>query len=188
MQRYCDPGFGERGIEGKLVAIRHARENKIPFFGICLGMQCAVVEYAQNVLGWKDAASTEVNPSSPFPVIDFMEDQKNQHIKGGTMRLGSYKCKLTKGSLAFKIYGKTEINERHRHRYEFNNTYLRDFQDNGLITSGINPDSNLVEIIEIKDHPFFIGVQFHPELKSTVENPQPVFTHFVKAALTYHQK
>jgi CTP synthase len=182
------PGFGERGIEGKLVAIRHARENKIPFFGICLGMQCAVVEYAQNVLGWKDAASTEVNPSSPFPVIDFMEDQKNQHIKGGTMRLGSYKCKLTKGSLAFKIYGKTEINERHRHRYEFNNTYLKDFQDNGLITSGINPDSNLVEIIEIKDHPFFIGVQFHPELKSTVENPQPVFTHFVKAALTYHQK
>ena len=177
------PGFGERGIEGKLHAIKYARENHIPFFGICLGMQCAVVEYANNVIGWKDAASTEVTNQTKHPVIDLMEDQKSTHIKGGTMRLGSYKCKLTKGSLAYKIYGKAEIQERHRHRYEFNNAFLEDFHKHGLITSGVNPESNLVEIIELKDHPFFIGVQFHPELKSTVENPHPIFTHFVKAAL-----
>ena len=181
------PGFGERGIEGKLHAIRYAREHKIPFFGICLGMQCAVVEYANNVLGLKDAASTEVNAKTKHPVIDLMDDQKSLHIKGGTMRLGAYKCKIQKGSLAHKIYGKTEISERHRHRYEFNNKYLKEMQDAGLITSGINPESGLVEIIEIKEHPFFIGVQFHPELKSTVENPHPIFTHFVKAALQQGQ-
>ncbi|MBK7523059.1 MAG: CTP synthase [Saprospiraceae bacterium] len=182
------PGFGERGIEGKLQAIQYVRENKIPFFGICLGMQCAVVEYANNVMGMKGAASTEVNIKTKYPVIDLMEDQKSQKIKGGTMRLGSYKCRITKGSLASKIYGKTEITERHRHRYEFNNQYLKNFQDKGLVTSGINPESGLVEIVEIKDHPFFIGVQFHPELKSTVESPQPIFTHFIKAALLFSQK
>lgn len=181
------PGFGERGIEGKLHAIRYAREHKIPFFGICLGMQCAVVEYANNVLGLKDAASTEVNAKTKHPVIDLMEDQKSLHIKGGTMRLGAYKCKIQKGSLANKIYGKTEISERHRHRYEFNNQYLDAMQEAGLVTSGINPESGLVEIIELKDHPFFIGVQFHPELKSTVENPHPIFVHFVKAALQQGQ-
>ena len=167
---------------------QYVRENKIPFFGICLGMQCAVVEYANNVMGMKGAASTEVNIKTKYPVIDLMEDQKSQKIKGGTMRLGSYKCRITKGSLASKIYGKTEITERHRHRYEFNNQYLKNFQDKGLVTSGINPESGLVEIVEIKDHPFFIGVQFHPELKSTVESPQPIFTHFIKAALLFSQK
>ncbi|MFZ1705823.1 MAG: CTP synthase [Saprospiraceae bacterium] len=177
------PGFGERGIEGKLHAIKYARENKIPFFGICLGMQCAVVEFARNVLHLLEAASTEVDTKTKHPVIDLMEDQKALQIKGGTMRLGLYTCKIQKGSLAHKIYGKTDIKERHRHRFEFNNNYLEKMQNAGLITSGINPESGLVEIVEIKDHPFFIGVQFHPELKSTVENPQPIFTHFIKAAL-----
>ena len=177
------PGFGERGIEGKIRAIQYVRENKVPFFGICLGMQCAVVEYARNVLKLKKAASTEVNPNTPDPVIDLMDDQKSIKTKGGTMRLGAYKCKLYRGSNANKAYGRIDIMERHRHRFEFNNKYRERFSNSGMICSGINPDTDLVEIIEIKDHPFFVGVQFHPELKSTVERPHPLFVAFVKATL-----
>jgi CTP synthase len=179
------PGFGERGILGKIEAIRMIRESKIPFFGICLGMQCAVVEYAQNVLKIKDAQSTEVNPDTKNPVIHLMPEQLAITNKGGTMRLGAYKCRITKGTLAYKIYGKSLIEERHRHRYEFNNTYLEQLDHLGLKATGLNPDTGLVEIVELENHPFFIGVQFHPELKSTVESPHPLFTHFVKAALDY---
>ncbi len=179
------PGFGERGIEGKIAAIRYVRENGIPFFGICLGMQCAVVEYARNVLGLEGAASTEWNPKTPHPVIDMMEDQKKVTMKGGTMRLGSYPCELKKGSKAAHVYGKTKISERHRHRFEFNSQYAEAFEKAGMIPTGINPDTGLVEIMELKDHPWFVGVQFHPELKSTVMNPQPLFVHFVKAAMEY---
>ncbi len=182
------PGFGERGIEGKIEAVRYARENKIPFFGICLGMQMAVIEYARNVLGLKDAMSSEVRPNTPVPVIDLMEDQKSLTAKGGTMRLGAYRCKIEEGSLAHKIYGKTEISERHRHRYEVNDNYVKALVDAGLRTSGKNPETGLVEIVELPDHPFFIGVQFHPELKSTPENPQPIFVAFVKAALDYKNR
>ncbi len=184
------PGFGERGIEGKIKAIRYVREQGIPFFGICLGMQCAVVEYARHVLGWTDASSTEVNPDTPHPVIDLMPEQKKITRKGGTMRLGAYECRLEKGSLAWKAYRKEIISERHRHRYEFNNEYLEDFHKAGLVTSGINPDSNLVEIIELpeKVHPWFVGVQFHPELKSTVEAPHPLFVHFVRAAMKQRER
>jgi CTP synthase len=177
------PGFGERGIEGKINAVKYARENKVPFFGICLGMQCAVIEYARNVLGLADAHSSEMNPETSHPVIDLMEEQKNVTNKGGTMRLGAYACKLEKGSTAHQIYGKLNIQERHRHRYEFNNAYLEQFKTAGMIPTGMNPESNLVEIVEIKDHPFFIGVQFHPEYKSNVANPAPLFVHFVKAVL-----
>ena len=176
------PGFGERGIQGKINAVKYARENKIPFLGICLGMQCAVIEYARNVMGLTEAHSFEMNPDSPDPVINLMLEQKEVSEKGGTMRLGSYPCKIEKGTLAYKIYGKSAIQERHRHRYEFNNDYLERFHKAGLITSGINPDSNLVEIVEIENHPFFVGVQFHPEYKSTVESPAPLFVQFVKAA------
>ena len=176
------PGFGERGIQGKINAVKYARENKIPFLGICLGMQCAVIEYARNVMGLTEAHSFEMNPVSPDPVINLMLEQKDISEKGGTMRLGSYPCKIEKGTLAYKIYGKTSIQERHRHRYEFNNEYLDQVHKAGLITSGINPDSNLVEIVEIENHPFFVGVQFHPEYKSTVESPSPLFVQFVKAA------
>ncbi len=179
------PGFGERGLEGKIMAVRYARENKIPFFGICLGMQCAVVEYARNVLGLEGAASRETNPNTPHPVIDLMESQKNVTQKGGTMRLGAYPCDLRKGSKALSVYGKNKITERHRHRYEFNNTYLEQFEAAGMIPSGINPETKLVEIVEIKDHPWFIGTQFHPELKSTVLTPHPLFVKFVKAAIDY---
>jgi CTP synthase len=178
------PGFGERGILGKLRAIKYIRENKIPFFGICLGLQCAVVEFSQNVAKLNDAWSAEYKQSAESKVIDLMEEQKSITEKGGTMRLGSYGCKLEKGSLAHKIYGTTEITERHRHRYEVNNLFLKELRKNGLVTSGINSKFDLVEIIELKDHPFFIGVQFHPELKSTVENPHPLFIHFIKAAIT----
>ena len=177
------PGFGERGITGKLEAIRYLRENKIPFFGICLGMQCAVVEFCKNVLGIKNANSTEVDPKTKDPVIDLMPEQKKITLKGGTMRLGAYACKISKNSLSFKAYGKTDISERHRHRYEFNNGYLDKIENAGLIATGKNPDSGLVEIVELKDHPFFVGVQYHPELKSTVENPHPLFVSFIKAAL-----
>ncbi|MDH5366157.1 MAG: CTP synthase [Cyclobacteriaceae bacterium] len=177
------PGFGERGIEGKIEAVRFVRENKIPFLGICLGMQCAVVEFARNVLNIKDAASTEIVAKTKNPIIDLMEDQKKITDMGGTMRLGSYPCRITKGSKAFQIYGKQNIEERHRHRYEFNNKYLEQIEKAGMIASGINPDSNLVEIIEIKDHPWFVASQYHPELKSTVINPHPLFVKFVKAAL-----
>ena len=177
------PGFGDRGIEGKITAIRFVRENNIPFLGICLGMQCAVIEFARNVLGWKDAHSTEMNPNTKHPVIDFMESQKKITAKGGTMRLGEYSCQLEKGSKAYQVYGKSRIGERHRHRYEFNNKFLKDFTEAGLIPSGTNPDNGLVEIVEAKNHPWFVGVQFHPEYKSTVENPHPLFVRFVKAAM-----
>jgi CTP synthase len=176
------PGFGERGIDGKIDAIQYVRENKIPFFGICLGMQCAAVEFAKNVLKLKDASSTEVNANTQNPIIHLMPEQLKQVNKGGTMRLGSYKCKVTKGTLASKIYGKAIIDERHRHRYEFNSDYIEQFDAKGMKLTGVNPDTNLVEILELEGHPFFIGVQFHPELKSTVENPHPLFVHFVKAA------
>jgi CTP synthase len=176
------PGFGHRGVEGKIIAVRYARENKLPFFGICLGMQMAAIEFARNVLGLKDAHSTEMNPNTPEPVIDLMEEQKQVTAKGGTMRLGAYPCTLREGSLAWQIYGQGEISERHRHRWEFNNAYLKAFEEAGMVPSGVNPESKLVEIMELNTHPFFIGVQYHPELKSTVENPQPVFVHFIKAA------
>lgn len=181
------PGFGERGLEGKIAAVRYARENNIPFFGICLGMQMCVVEFARNVLGWKDAVSTEVERVTEHPVIALMEDQKSSTIKGGTMRLGAYDCKLEKGSLAYRIYGKEIISERHRHRYEFNSDYLEQIEAAGMKASGKNPDTGLIEIVEIPKHPFFIGVQFHPELKSTPEHPQPIFVAFVKAAIEYQK-
>lgn len=176
------PGFGERGLEGKIETIRYVRENKIPFFGICLGMQCAVVEFSRNVLGL-EASSTELNPKTHNPVIDMMEEQKKIVNKGGTMRLGAYDCKLKKGSKAYAAYGETLIHERHRHRYEFNNKYLEQLEHAGLKAVGVNPGTNLVEVVELKDHPWFVGVQYHPELKSTVLNPHPLFVKFVEAAL-----
>lgn len=177
------PGFGERGIEGKIEAIRYARENNLPFFGICLGMQCAVIEFARNVLGMNGAHSTEMNPGTPFPVIDILEEQKKITNKGGTMRLGSYPCHISSGTLAEQVYKTNSITERHRHRYEFNNEYLGEYEKAGMIASGINPEGGLVEVVEIPSHPFFMGVQFHPEYKSTVANPHPLFVSFVKAAL-----
>ncbi len=182
------PGFGIRGIEGKIVAVKYARENKLPFFGICLGMQMAAIEFARNVLGLKDANSTEMHADTKNPVIDLMEAQKKVTAKGGTMRLGAYPCELKEGTLAYSIYDKPLISERHRHRWEFNNAYLEQFEKEGMIASGKNPGTGLVEIVELQDHPFFIGVQYHPELKSTVENPQPVFVHFIKAAKAYADK
>ncbi len=176
------PGFGFRGVEGKIEAVKYARENNLPFFGICLGMQMAAIEFARNVLGIISADSTEMNPQTPNPVIDMMEEQKKITNKGGTMRLGSYPCVIKENTLAYSIYGTTDINERHRHRWEFNNKYLKEFENAGMIASGVNPQTGLVEIMEIPNHPFFIGVQYHPELKSTVENPQPLFVHFIKAA------
>lgn len=175
------PGFGNRGIEGKIDAIKHAREQNIPFFGICLGMQMACVEFARNVLGLKQAHSTEMNPSTSDPVISMMEDQKQIVNMGGTMRLGSYECTLNEGSLAAQSYGKTHITERHRHRYEFNNAYLAQFEQNGMMPVGKNPETGLVEVMEIANHPFYVATQFHPEYKSTVENPHPLFVSFVKA-------
>jgi CTP synthase len=175
------PGFGNRGIEGKIDAIKVAREHKIPFLGICLGMQCAVIEFGRNVLGFEDAHSSEMNSRTPFPVIDMMEEQKNITDLGGTMRLGSYPCKVEKGSKAYEAYKKQNIAERHRHRYEFNNKYREDFIKAGMIPTGINPDHDLIEIVEIPDHPWFVGAQFHPEYKSTVANPHPLFVAFVKA-------
>ncbi len=176
------PGFGSRGIEGKLDAIKFVRENNIPFFGICLGMQCAVIEFARNVLKMKGAHSSEMDDKSKYPVIDMMEEQKKVKNKGGTMRLGAYACEIQKGTKAYSIYGKTRIKERHRHRYEFNNKFIKQYNDAGMITSGINPETGLVEIIELKNHPFFVGGQFHPELKSTVDTPHPLFVKFVEAA------
>ena len=177
------PGFGGRGIDGKIVAAQYARENKIPYLGICLGMQCAVIEFARNVLGYTDAHSTEMEPKTKYPVIDIMEDQKNIDNKGGTMRLGAYPCRLQKGSKVYNIYKKTDISERHRHRFEFNNKYIEEFREAGMIPVGINPKDNLVEIVEVSDHPWFVGVQFHPEYKSTVAEPHPLFVGFVKAVL-----
>lgn len=182
------PGFGSRGIEGKIDTIKYVRENNIPFFGICLGMQCAVIEFGRNVLGLKDAHTTEIEADSKNPVINMMEEQKNIVNMGGTMRLGSYPCDIKKGTKAFAIYGKAHINERHRHRYEFNNDYLKQYEDAGMIASGINPQTNLVEIVELKNHPFFVGGQFHPELKSTVANPHPLFVKFVAAAMEFAKK
>ncbi|MBD2754422.1 CTP synthase [Spirosoma validum] len=182
------PGFGERGIEGKINAVRYVREQGIPFLGICLGMQMAVIEYARNVMGVDDAHSTEMEPHTANPVISMMESQKNITDKGGTMRLGAYACKLKRDSLAHQIYGKVQISERHRHRYEFNNDYLDAFEKAGLRPTGINPETGLVEIVELTTHPWFVGVQFHPELKSTVMNPHPLFVQFVRAALAYSQK
>jgi CTP synthase len=182
------PGFGDRGIEGKILAIKYARENNIPFFGICLGMQMAVIEFARNVIGWKDAHSTEMNPKTKHAVIDMMADQKKITKKGGTMRLGSYVCEIAKGSKAYSAYEKSKVSERHRHRFEFNNDYTKDFESNGMQITGINPDTKLAEIVEIKSHPYFIGVQFHPEYKSTVLNPHPLFVKFVKAAVTFSQR
>ncbi len=179
------PGFGERGIEGKIETVRYVREHNIPFFGICLGMQMAVIEYARTVLGFEDANSTEMNSQTTHPVIDLMEEQKTITDKGGTMRLGSWKCNLEKDSLAYKIYGIDQIQERHRHRFEFNGKYKDQLEKAGLKASGINPDTGLVEIIEIENHPFFIGVQYHPEYKSTVANPHPIFVGFVKAAVQH---
>lgn len=181
------PGFGSRGIEGKIEAIRFARENKIPFFGICLGMQCAVIEFARNVLGYKKACSTEFFPETPDPVIDLMEEQKKISGMGATMRLGSYPCALQPGTKAYDAYQKERITERHRHRYEFNNNYTDAFEKNGMILSGINPNENLVEIIELKEHPWFVGTQFHPEYKSTVVNPHPLFVRFIAEALKYEK-
>ncbi len=182
------PGFGHRGVEGKIVAVKYARENKLPFFGICLGMQMAAIEFARNVLGLKDAHSTEMDPDTKEPVIDLMEEQKKVTAKGGTMRLGAYPCDIKEGTLAHRIYNNTSISERHRHRWEFNNSYLEQFEKAGMMASGKNPGTGLVEIIELANHPFFIGVQYHPELKSTVENPQPVFVHFIKAAKEFAEK
>ncbi|MBL7138336.1 MAG: CTP synthase [Bacteroidales bacterium] len=179
------PGFGERGIEGKITAIKYAREQGIPFLGICLGMQCAVIEFGRNVLGYKGAHSTEFNRSTPYPVIDMMEMQKKISGLGGTMRLGAYPCRLKKGSLVYDIFGIEHISERHRHRYEFNNEYKEVYTNAGMTPVGLNEKDNLVEIIELKDHPWFIGVQFHPEYRSTVANPHPLFVSFVKAAIDH---
>ena len=181
------PGFGDRGIEGKIKAIQFARENQVPFFGICLGMQCAVIEFARNVLGLKGAHSTEMDPDTKDPVIDLMDDQKEISEKGGTMRLGSYECAIHDNTLAQKLYGTSTIFDRHRHRFEFNNEYLASFEAAGMSATGFNPESNLVEIMEIAKHPFFIGVQFHPEYKSTVANPHPLFKGFIEAALAFQK-
>ncbi len=177
------PGFGERGFEGKVATVKYARENKIPFLGICLGMQVAVIEFARNVLGLGHANSTEMDPATPHPVIALMEEQKKIDQMGGTMRLGSYACDLKKGSKAALAYGKTKIQERHRHRYEFNNAYLDQLEAKGMLASGKNPETGLVEIVELQNHPWFVGVQFHPEYKSTVLKPQPLFVDFIQAAL-----
>ncbi len=181
------PGFGERGIEGKIDAIKCSRENNIPFFGICLGMQMAVIEFSRNILKLKDANSTEMDQNTTNPVISLMENQKNITEKGGTMRLGAWKCKIKKNTLVHKIYDKNVISERHRHRWELNEKYIEKLNENGLKTSGINPETNLVEIIEYPKNDWFVGVQFHPEYKSTVESPHPLFVSFVKACLNYRE-
>lgn len=182
------PGFGHRGIEGKIIAVKYSREHGLPFFGICLGMQMAVIEFGRNVLGLSNAHSTEMDPNTPNPVINMMEEQKKIKAMGGTMRLGAYPCEIKEGSLAAEIYESAHISERHRHRYEFNNDYLEQFENAGMTASGLNTETGLVEIIELQDHPFFIGVQYHPELKSTVENPAPLFVHFIAAAKKYNEK
>lgn len=179
------PGFGNRGIEGKIEAIRYARENGIPFLGICLGMQCAVIEFARNILGHPGAHSTEMDPDTPYPVIDMMEEQKTIMEKGGTMRLGVYNCRVKPGTIAGNLYSEQVVKERHRHRYEFNNRYLEEYENAGMTATGLNPERNLVEIMELKGHPWFVGVQFHPEYKSTVSNPHPLFVHFIGAAVVH---
>jgi CTP synthase len=181
------PGFGSRGIAGKIEAVQFARENNIPFFGICLGMQCAVIEFARNVLGLDDAHTTEIDESTKHPVISMMEEQKNIANLGGTMRLGAYNCQLKPKTKVSQAYNTDKISERHRHRVEFNNSYLKDFENAGMIASGKNPETGLVEIVEIANHPWFVGTQFHPEYKSTVDNPHPVFVAFINAALLKKQ-
>ncbi|KPM31519.1 CTP synthase [Croceitalea dokdonensis DOKDO 023] len=183
------PGFGERGIEGKIIAVRYAREHLIPFLGICLGMQMAVIEYARNVLGLQDAGSTEMDEQTPYPVISLMEEQKSVTNKGGTMRLGAWDCELEDGSLVQKVYGgAAQISERHRHRFEFNNEFKEALEQAGLMATGHNAATGLVEIVELPAHPWFIGVQYHPEYKSTVANPHPLFVGFIKAALIHKQE
>lgn len=179
------PGFGHRGLEGKIMAVQYARENGVPFLGICLGMQCSVIEFARNVLGLADASSTETGQTQ-YPVIDLMEAQKGVTEKGGTMRLGAYPCELVEGSRAAKAYGTTKISERHRHRYEFNNDYKKAIEDAGMKATGYNPETGLVEVVEIPSHPWFVGVQYHPEYKSSVAHPHPLFVDFVKAVVSYH--
>ena len=179
------PGFGERGIEGKVMAVRYARENDIPFLGICLGMQMAVIEFARTVLGLEKANSTEMDKDTPDPVISLMEEQKTITDMGGTMRLGAWDCHLKEGSLVRKVYGTSDIEERHRHRYEFNNKYKEQMEEAGLVASGLNPKTGLVEVVEIPSHPWFVGVQYHPEYKSTVLNPHPLFVDFVKAVVKH---
>lgn len=181
------PGFGSRGISGKIESVRYARENNIPFFGICLGMQCAVIEFARNVLGHSEAHTTEIADDCKYPVISMMEEQKNIANLGGTMRLGAYKCQLKPGSNAAAAYNTESISERHRHRYEFNNEFLAEFEANGMIATGKNPETGLVEVVEIPEHPWFVGAQFHPEYKSTVANPHPLFVGFVKATIENKQ-
>lgn len=181
------PGFGERGIEGKINSIKYARESKTPFFGICLGMQTAVVDFARHVLGYKDANSTEIDPKTNHPVIDIMENQKNVTEKGGTMRLGAYPCHIDKNTITHKVYKQDDISERHRHRYEFNNAYRKEFTDHGMKMAGIYPEQDLVEIIELENHPWFVGVQFHPEYRSAADSPHPLFVSFVKAAMKNKQ-
>jgi CTP synthase len=180
-------GFGHRGIKGKINAVKYARENDIPFFGICLGLQCAVIEFARNVLELKDANSSEFDPDSADPVIDLMLEQKDVKEKGGTMRLGSYKCRLKKGSRAFKAYGRTDIEERHRHRFELNNKYRDMLEKAGMSITGINPGKDLAEIVEIDKHPWFVAVQFHPEFKSRPDNPHPLFRDFIGASIKKSQ-
>ena len=180
-------GFGSRGVEGKIQAVEYARVNKIPYFGICLGMQCTVIEFARNVLDLKDAHTAEIEPNTPYPVIDLMPDQKNVANLGGTMRLGAYPCNLSEGTLSRAAYNTNSISERHRHRYEFNNDYRIRMQEAGLVIAGTSPDNRLVEIVELKKdiHPWFVGVQFHPEFKSRPNRPHPLFKDFVKAAMEY---
>jgi CTP synthase len=182
------PGFGHRGIEGKIIAVKYARENGLPFFGICLGMQMAVIEFGRNILGLQNAHSTEMDVNTPEPVINMMEEQKKITNMGGTMRLGAYPCEIQEDTLAHRIYNSTMISERHRHRYEFNNDYLDQYEKAGMVASGTNPETGLVEIIELQDHPFFIGVQYHPELKSSVESPAPLFVHFIGAAKKHNER
>ncbi|MEM9362265.1 MAG: CTP synthase [Bacteroidota bacterium] len=182
------PGFGERGIEGKILAVRHARENDIPFLGICLGMQMAVIEFARNVLGLDGANSTEMDENTPYPVINLMEEQKSVTNMGGTMRLGAWDCELQNETLVHEVYGENEISERHRHRFEFNNAYKTQMEEAGLVASGYNPKTGLVEVVEIPSHPWFVGVQYHPEYKSTVADPHPLFVGFVKAVLMQKQQ
>jgi CTP synthase len=185
---FVAPGFGNRGIEGKIAAIKYAREKQIPFFGVCLGMQCATIEFARNVLKIENATSREFDTNTNNAVIDLMQEQKNVKNKGGTMRLGSYPCALKQNSISYNAYWKEQINERHRHRYEFNNDYLERFEKAGMIASGFNPEKGLVEIIELKGHPWFVGVQFHPEYKSTILHPHPLFVSFINAAIQFRNK
>jgi len=177
------PGFGARGTEGKIAAIRFARESKLPFFGICLGLQLAVVEFARHVCGLDQANSTEMTDETPHPVVDLMPDQRGVTDKGATMRLGAYPCVLSEGTKAFAAYGASEISERHRHRWEVNNNYRDALERNGMVFSGVSPDKRLVEMIELPDHPYFVGCQFHPEFKSRPQQPAPLFDSFVRATI-----